>query len=184
MATGGIGGVHRDVASTGDVSADLATLARCPVAVVCAGAKAVLDLARTMEALESLGVPVYGFGVDELPAFYRRSSGLAVDHRFDDVGELASAVLAHFELGSGTGVVVANPVPREHELPRELYDRAIAAALAEAERAGVRGRAVTPFLLETLEKLTGGASVTTNRVLLLANATLAGRLASALNGAR
>lgn len=180
MATGGIGGVHRDVASSGDVSADLVALARAQVAVVCSGAKAVLDLPRTVEALETLGVPLYGFGTGELPAFYRRSSGLPVDHRFDSVEELARAVRTHFELGGGTGVVVGHPVPAEHELPRELYESAIAAALAEAERTGVRGRAVTPFLLEMLRRLTGGASVATNRALLVANATLAGRLAVAL----
>jgi pseudouridine-5'-phosphate glycosidase len=181
LATGGIGGVHRGVVETGDVSADLAALSRYPVAVVCAGAKAVLDLPRTREALESLGIPVYGFGTDELPAFYRRTSGLPVDHRFDDVRELASAVRAHFELAGG-GVVVANPVPAEHELPRELYEAAIAAALTAAAEANVRGRAVTPFLLSTLERLTGGASVASNRALLVANATLAARLAAALAG--
>jgi pseudouridine-5'-phosphate glycosidase len=179
MATGGIGGVHRDAAENGDVSADLAALARYPVAVVCAGAKAVLDLARTLEALESLGVPVYGFGTAELPAFYRRSSGLPVDARFDAVDELAAAVRAHFALG-GTGVVVANPVPEEHELPQALYDGAIAAALEEAQRSQVRGRAVTPFLLDRLQHLTAGASVFSNRALLRANASLGGRLAVAL----
>lgn len=184
MATGGIGGVHRDVAATGDVSADLVALARNPVAVVCAGAKAVLDLPRTVEALESLGVPVYGFGTGELPAFYRRSSGIPVDHRFDSVEALAAAVRVHFELGTGTGVVVGNPASEADELPLEVYDGAIAAALAEAERAGVRGRAVTPFLLDRLQALTGGASVVTNRALLLANASLAGRLAVALAVAR
>jgi pseudouridine-5'-phosphate glycosidase len=184
MATGGIGGVHRDVAATGDVSADLVALARYPVAVVCAGAKAVLDLPRTVEALETLGVPVYGFGTSELPAFYRRSSGLPVDHRFDDVEGLAAALRVHFELGTGSGVVVGNPVSEAHELPRDVYDGAIAAALADAESAGVRGRAVTPFLLDRMQALTDGASVFSNRALLVANASLAGRLAVALAVAR
>jgi pseudouridine-5'-phosphate glycosidase len=183
MATGGIGGVHRDFATSGDVSADLVTLARTPVAVVCSGAKAVLDLPRTVEALETLGVPLLGFGTAELPAFYRRDSGLPVDHRFDSVEELARAVEIHWRLGSGTGVVVANPVPPEHELPREVYDRAIATALADAESAGVRGRAVTPFLLERLLALTERASIFSNRALLVANARLAGRLAAAASGA-
>lgn len=180
LATGGIGGVHRDAAATGDVSADLAAVARVPVAVVCSGAKAVLDLPRTREALETLGVPVYGFGTGELPAFYRRESGLAADHRFDSVGGLAAAVLAHWRLGGGTGVVVGNPVPAAHEMPLAVYEPAIAAALADAERSGVRGRDVTPFLLARLEALTGGASVFSNRALLAANAALAGRLAVAL----
>ena len=124
----------------GDVSADLTALARYPVAVVCAGAKAVLDLARTVEMLETLGVPVFGFRTDEFPAFYRRSSGLPVDRRFDDIADLAAAVRAHFELGLGTGVVVANPIPAEHEMPRELYERALSAALAATDEPRARPR--------------------------------------------
>jgi pseudouridine-5'-phosphate glycosidase len=182
MATGGIGGVHRDAATSGDVSADLQALARHPVAVVCAGAKAILDLPRTREALESLGVPVYGFGTGELPAFYRRGSGLPVDHRFDTVEALAAAVRAHLAL-AGTGLVVGNPISAEHELPRERYEGAIAAALAEAAATGVAGRDVTPFLLERLSAATGGASVAANRALLVSNAGLGGRLAVALAGA-
>lgn len=179
LATGGIGGVHRDAAETFDVSSDLLALSRWPVAVVCAGAKAVLDLPRTREALETLGVPVYGFGTDELPAFYRRASGLAVDARFDQVDELAEAVRIHLTV-AGSGVVVGNPVAAEHELPAALYEEAIAAALAAAREAGVRGRALTPFLLERLAALTAGHSVRTNRALLLANAKLAAELAVAL----
>jgi pseudouridylate synthase len=180
FATGGIGGVHRDATETGDVSADLTALARFPVAVISAGAKAVLDLPRTVELLETLGVPILGFGTDEFPAFYGRESGLPVDRRIDDVGGLAAAVRAHFALGIRTGVLVANPIPREHELPRAVWQPAIERALAEASERGVRGRDVTPFLLDRLRTLTEGASVFSNRELLLNNARLAGRLASAL----
>lgn len=180
MATGGIGGVHRDAERSGDVSGDLGALARCPVAVVCAGAKAVLDIPRTLEALETLGVPVVGFGTDRFPAFYRRDSGCPVDGRCDDVDALAAVVSAHFAMGLGTGVVVANPVPAAYEMPRELYEGALAGALEDASRAGVRGREVTPFLLERLRERTGGASVFSNTALLRANARLAGELAAAL----
>lgn len=181
FATGGIGGVHRNAEETGDVSADLAALARFPVAVVCAGAKAILDLPRTRELLETLGVPVFGFATDEFPAFYSRDSGLPVDRRFDEVGLLAKAVRAHFALNAGTGVVVANPVAREHELPRTVWQPAVDRALADASREGIRGRDVTPFLLERLRTLTDGASIFSNRALLLNNASLAGRLAAALH---
>jgi len=180
FATGGIGGVHRGAADTGDVSADLTALGRFPVAVVCAGAKAVLDLPKTVEMLETLGVPVLGVGTDEFPAFYRRTSGLRVDARFDDVTVLARAVRVHLRLGLGTGIVVANPIPLEHELPREAYESALVAALAEAGRAGVHGREVTPFLLERLRVLTEGRSVFSNRALLEHNARIAARLAAAL----
>jgi pseudouridylate synthase len=183
MATGGIGGVHREVAETGDVSADLTALGRFAVAVVCAGAKAVLDLPRTLEALETLGVPVLGFGTDRFPAFYRRDSGHPVDARFDDVGVLARAVALHFELRTGSGVVVANPVPEAHEMPQHLYDAALAGALADASAAGVRGRAVTPFLLDRLRERTGARSVATNVALLRSNARLAGALAAAFRRA-
>jgi len=180
LSTGGIGGVHRDAQATGDVSADLGALGRFPVATVCSGAKAVLDLPRTLEALETLGVPVYGLGTDQLPAFYRRESGLPLDRRFDDFGALAAAIRVHFRFGSGTGVLVANPVSAEHELPRDVYENALAGALADASAAGVRGRGVTPFLLERLRLLTEGATVFSNRALLLGNARAAAALAVAL----
>jgi pseudouridine-5'-phosphate glycosidase len=180
FATGGIGGVHRGVAETGDVSADLHALATHQVAVVCAGAKAVLDLPRTVEMLESLGVPVFGLGTDEFPAFYRRASGLPVDRRFDDPMALARAADTHWALGLGTGIVVANPIPAEHEMPREAYEGAMQRALDEAAAAGVRGREVTPFLLERLRTLTEGASVFSNLALLRHNARVAGALAGAL----
>lgn len=180
LATGGIGGVHRGAAETGDVSADLAALSRFPVAVVCAGAKAVLDLPRTVEVLESLGVPIYGVGTDRFPAFYRRDGGLPVDHRFDRIDDLAAALRAHLQLGLGTGLLVANPIPAEHEMPREIYESALDQAIADAGLEGVRGRAVTPFLLERMRSLTAGRSVAANRALLLDNARVAGALAAAL----
>ena len=179
FATGGIGGVHRDATESGDVSADLTALSRIPVAVVSAGAKAVLDLPRTVEMLETLGVPVFGYGTDEFPAFYRRSSGLSVDQRYDSVGELASAVRLHFSLGFGTGVLVANPIPIADEMPAELYDRALHMALSEAETRGLRGRAVTPYLLDRIHALTGGDSVRANVALLRHNAHVAAALAVA-----
>ena len=179
FATGGIGGVHRDVGESGDVSADLTALARIPIAVVSAGAKAILDLPRTREMLETLGVPVFGLGTDEFPAFYRRSTGLPVDRRFDSVAELASAVRVHFSLGFDTGVLIANPIPVADEMPSELYDRAIHAALSEADAGAIRGRALTPFLLDRMRVLTGGESVRANLALLRHNAQVAAALALA-----
>jgi pseudouridine-5'-phosphate glycosidase len=180
FATGGIGGVHRGAVDSGDVSSDLTALARIPVAVVCAGAKAVLDLPKTVEMLETLGVPVLGYQTDEFPAFYRRASGLRVDGRCEDVASLAAAVRMHLALAAGTGVLVGNPIPVERELPARTHDRALAAAAADAERAGVRGREVTPFLLDRMRELTGGESVEVNRALLLNNARLAADLAASL----
>ena len=179
FATGGIGGVHRAAIESGDVSADLTALSRIPVAVVSAGAKAVLDLPRTVEMLETLGVPVFGYGTDEFPAFYRRSSGLPVDRRYDSIGELASAVRLHFSLGFGTGVLVANPIPIADEMPSELYDRALQGALSEADTRGLRGRAVTPYLLDRIHALTAGDSVRANVALLRHNAHVAAAIAVA-----
>ena len=180
MATGGIGGVHRRVSQTGDISADLVTLSRCAVAVVCAGAKAVLDLPRTMEALETLGVPVYGHGTERLPAFYRRDSGIPLDQRFDSPADLVTALRLHFALGSGTGVVVANPIPVEHEMPEDLYEEALQNALRELDERQVHGRQVTPFLLARLRESTAGRSSFSNRALLRNNVGLAARLADRL----
>ena len=182
FATGGIGGVHRGADETGDVSSDLTALGRVPVAVVCAGAKAILDLPRTVEMLETLGVPILGLETDDFPAFYRRSSGLRVDRRVDSIAELAATVDAHFRLGLGTGVLVANPIPTAAEMPRDLYDQALQAALADMKAEGVRGRAVTPFLLDRLRAFTSGDSVRTNLALLLHNARVAARLATELAG--
>ena len=180
FATGGIGGVHRDVAESGDVSADLVALGRFPVAVVCAGAKAILDLPRTVEMLETLGVPVLGFGTDEFPAFYWRASGQRVDRRCDSVDELARVALAHWTLGSRTGVLIANPIPEADELPRAAYEQALQGALAEAAERGLRGREVTPFLLDRLRELSGGATVKANLALLRNNARVAAELARML----
>ena len=180
FVTGGIGGVHRGATETGDVSSDLQTLSRVPVAVVSAGAKAILDLPRTIEMLETLGVPVLGYQTSEFPAFYRRSSGLRVDARVDSIAALAAAIDAHTGLGYGSGVLVANPIPIESELDRDLYDASLATALADAERLRLAGRDVTPFLLDRMRALTGGASVRANIALLTSNARLGAQLASAL----
>ena len=177
FATGGIGGVHRGSSETGDVSADLVALSQYPVAVVCAGAKAILDLPKTVEMLETLGVPVLGFGTDEFPAFYRRASGLPVDLRYDDIATLARAIQMHFDLKVGTGVVVGNPIPVDHELPLEVYDRALREALESVAAEGIRGRNVTPFLLERMRQLTTGESVAVNQSLLVNNAIVAADLA-------
>ncbi len=184
FATGGIGGVHRDASETGDVSADLTALSRLPVAVVCAGAKAILDLPRTVEMLETLGVPVLGLGTREFPAFYRRDSGLPVDESFESVEALAEAVRTHFSLGLPGGVLVANPIPEAEQMPAELYSHALREALEAAASEGVRGRAVTPFLLDRMRSLTGGESVRANLALLRNNARVAARLAAALRRAR
>jgi len=180
FATGGIGGVHRGASETDDVSADLTALARIPVAVVCAGAKSVLDLPRTVERLETLGVPVLGWRCDHFPAFWRRSSGLALDQRFDDMAALAEAVRLHHALGTGTGIVVANPVPEADELAERAVEGALASALAALESEGIRGREVTPRLLGALERATGGATTRANVALLHHNARVAGELAAAL----
>jgi pseudouridine-5'-phosphate glycosidase len=180
FATGGIGGVHRGAEQTDDVSADLTALSRTPVAVVCAGAKSILDLPRTVERLETLGVPVYGYRCDEFPAFWRRSSGLKLDQRFDDLGTLAAAIREHRALGTGTGVVVANPVPTEHELDEQAYDRAMKRALERVEKQGIRGRGVTPAILEAIQEATGGKATASNIALLEHNATVAAGLAVAL----
>lgn len=181
FATGGIGGAHRGDA--GDVSHDLIALARTPIAVVSAGAKAILDLPRTLEMLETLGVLVVGYGTGELPAFYTRSSGLALDHRADDAGGLAAIALRHWELGGG-GILVANPIPEADALDRAMIERAIEAALAEAAARGIAGKPLTPFLLARLAEVTAGASIRANRALALNNARLAARLAVAIEAAQ
>jgi pseudouridine-5'-phosphate glycosidase len=179
FATGGIGGVHRGAAESDDVSSDLTALARWPVAVVCAGAKAILDLPRTVERLETLGVPVYGWGTGELPAFYRRSSGLPVDARFDAIEDLAAAARAHWALGFA-GIVVGNPIPAADELPQAMVRTTIDRALAEAAERGIRGRELTPFLLERMRDGTAGRSLAANLALLRSNARVGAALAAAL----
>jgi pseudouridylate synthase len=179
FATGGIGGVHRGAAASFDISADLMELARTPVAVVCAGAKGVLDLRLTLEYLETLGVPVIGFGTDRLPAFWTRDSGLGVDARADTAEEVARLLHAKWSLGLEGGIVVANPIPERFELPRERVERAIDQALDEARAQGVAGKAVTPFLLARVNALTGGDSLEANVALVRNNAVVAAKIAAA-----
>ncbi len=179
FATGGIGGVHRGAETSFDVSADLLELARSPVAVVCAGAKAILDLRLTLEVLETHGVPVIGYGTDELPAFYSRRSGLAVDQRLDTPEQVAAVLRAQWGAGLSGGVVVAQPIAAEHELPPGQIDQCIDQALQEAQARGIQGKAMTPFLLDRVSQLSGGASLASNIELVLANARLAARIAVA-----
>ena len=183
FATGGIGGVHRGAATSFDISADLQELARTPVAVICAGAKAILDLRLTLEYLETHGVPVIGYRCDEFPAFYTRSSGLPVDVRLDDATAIARVMDAKWALGLAGGLVVANPVPESFALPRERADDAIERALREASARGVTGKALTPFLLSRVNALTDGDSLASNRELVLNNARLAAEVAIAYAGA-
>jgi pseudouridine-5'-phosphate glycosidase len=178
MATGGIGGVHRGGERSFDESADLEAIARHPVCVVCAGAKLVLDLALTLERLETLGVPVVGYGTDELPAFYVRSSGLPLPHRVDDA--LAAARVAREQLARGAGMVIAVPIAAGDALDRREAEAEVARALQNAERQGVRGAALTPFLLGQLSDATGGRSLDANLSLLRANARVAAQIALAL----
>jgi len=180
FATGGIGGVHRGAAASFDISADLQELARTSVAVVCAGAKAILDLKLTLEYLETQGVPVIGVGTDELPAFYSRASGLQVNRRLDTPAQIARVLHAKWAAGLRGGVVIANPIAAEHEIPHERIESFIRQALQEAQQQGVEGAAVTPFLLARVSELTDGASLVANIELVLANARLAARVAAAL----
>ena len=185
FATGGIGGVHRGAELSMDVSADLAELSRTPVAVVCAGAKAILDLPRTLEVLETLGVPVVGFGTEEFPAFYSRESGLKLAHRVDSAEEAARLMALQWELRKARpdtalgGILFVNPPPAESALPSAEVEGFIAKALALAEQKGVRGKAVTPFLLTEVARLSGGRTLRANMDLLAANARLAGKIAAA-----
>jgi pseudouridine-5'-phosphate glycosidase len=179
FATGGIGGVHRG--HPFDVSADLLELGRTPVTVVCAGAKAILDLPLTLEVLETQGVPVIGYGSDTFPAFYSRSSGLPVDVRCDTPEEVAAILRARHALGLPGGTLVTVPVPAEDELPASQAEEAITHALAEAEAQGISGKAVTPFLLARVSELTGEASLRANVALLLNNARVASSIAVALS---
>lgn len=178
MATGGIGGVHRGAERSFDESADLEAIARNPVCVVCAGAKLVLDLALTLERLETLGVPVVGYGTDELPAFYVRSSGLPLAHRVDDA--LAAARVAREQLSRGAGIVIVVPIAARDALDRREAEAEVARALETAERQGIRGAAITPFLLGQLADATGGRSLAANVALLRANARVAAQIALAL----
>ena len=182
FATGGIGGVHRGAAETFDISADLEELARTPVIVVCAGAKAILDLPLTMEALETRGVPVIGYGTDALPAFWSRDSGLPAPLRLDDPAAIARAHLARVALGIDGGALVCNPVPGPDAVPRETVEAWIADALAHAERIGARGKDVTPALLARIAQVSDGASLRANVALIRSNAAVAAAIAVALAG--
>lgn len=183
FATGGLGGVHRGYGCDLDVSSDLAALTRFPVAVVASGVKSILDVVATREALESLGVPVIGFGTDEFPAFYRRSSGAGVDARFDAVEDLAGFLTAELNR-TGRGVLVVNPIPEEDELGEDVLAGWIEEAEGAAEAAGVRGRGVTPFVLGQLHERSGGETLRANLALVRSNARLAARLAAAMHGLR
>lgn len=177
FATGGIGGVHRGAETSFDISADLTELAQTPVSVVAAGAKAILDLPKTLEVLETLGVPVIAFGQDEFPAFWSRGSGLAAPLRMDTPGAIAAAHVMRGRLGLPGGQLVANPIPAADEIPRAKMIPIIECALREAEAAGITAKAVTPFLLARIYALTGGASLSANIALVLNNARLAAKIA-------
>ena len=180
FATGGIGGVHRGASTSYDVSSDIDELAATPVAVVCAGGKSILDLPATLELLETRRVPVVGYGVDELPAFYSTSSGLRLPHRVDTPEAAAAAIAAHRSVPGAGGILVVQPPPADLAIDRDEVDGWIADALADAERAGIRGGAVTPNLLGFMARASGGRTLAVNIGLIVGNARLAGRIASAL----
>jgi pseudouridine-5'-phosphate glycosidase len=183
FATGGIGGVHRGAETSFDISADLHELAQTPVTVVAAGAKAILDLPKTFEVLETLGVPVIAVGQDDLPAFWSRASGLRAPLRMDSADRIAAAHRMRAALGLPGGQLVANPIPAEAEIPRDVMLPFIEAALAEAQAQGISAKAVTPFLLDRLFTLTAGRSLHANIALVLNNARLAAAIATALASA-
>ena len=184
FGTGGLGGVHRGARQSWDVSADLAVLADTPVLVVCSGVKSLLDVPATLEQLETLSVPVISFGTDAFPGFYRRDSGWRAPWRVDDPAMAAEVATAHWALGAASGLVLANPVPAAAELDPELHDRVLAEALTLAGERGVRGRDVTPMLLDYFHTATGGASLVCNVALVRSNVALAAQVAAALAPAR
>ena len=178
FATGGIGGVHRGVEETLDISADLEELARTSVAVVCAGVKSILDIPRTLEYLETKGVPVIGFQTDTLPAFYARDSGCDVDYRIDSAKDVAKVMKSKWTMALNGGLLVGVPVPAEHALPVDEIDAVIAEALTEMQQQGIRGKDTTPYLLASITKRTGGRSLDTNIQLVLNNAQVAAEIAT------
>lgn len=180
FATGGIGGVHRGAETTMDISADLEELAMTPVMVICAGAKSILDLGLTLEYLETKGVPVIGYGTDELPAFYTRRSGFKVDYRIDTPEELAAAFRAKLDMDLGGGMLVTNPIPEEYSMDPDRINAAIDQAIAECNEKGIKGKDTTPFLLARIKDITGGDSLDSNIQLVLNNARLAARTAALL----
>jgi pseudouridine-5'-phosphate glycosidase len=171
--------VHRGAEKTFDISADLVELARSPVAVVCAGCKSILDIGKTLEFLETQGVPIVGYGTDEFPAFFARTSGFRIDHRFDTPEDLAEVIRTNLSLG-GAGVLIANPIPEADALPADAIEATIAKAVAEAEQAGVAQKEVTPFILKRIHAATEGGSLPANIALIENNARLAARVAGAL----
>ena len=180
FCTGGIGGVHRGAETTMDISADLEELAQTPVLVVCAGAKSILDLGLTLEYLETKGVPVIGYGTEELPAFYTRTSGFKVDYRLDTAKQIANAFRAKLDMGLKGGMLVTNPIPEQYSMDPMRINKVIDDAVAEATRLGIRGKATTPFLLAKIKDITGGDSLAANIQLVLNNARLAAQVACAL----
>lgn len=177
FVTGGIGGVHRGAEESFDISADLQELAKTNVAVVCAGAKSILDIGLTLEYLETFGVAVVGFKTDEFPAFFTRKSGFGVDYNVDSEEELAKAIKTKWDLGLDGGIVVANPIPEEYEMDADIINRAISEALNEAEKKEIKGKKVTPFLLENVKEKTGGNSLESNIRLVYNNALVGANLA-------
>ena len=173
FATGGIGGVHRGAETTMDISADLEELGQTPVMVVCAGAKSILDLGLTLEYLETKGVPVIGYGTEELPAFYTRQSGFGVDYRVDTPEELAAIFKASHDMGLKSGMLVTNPIPEEFAMPKSVIDAAIDQAIGECVEKGIKGKETTPFLLARVAELTGGDSLASNIRLVFNNAKVA-----------
>lgn len=180
FATGGIGGVHRGAETTMDISADLEELSKTPVMVVCAGAKSILDLGLTLEYLETHGVPVIGYGTQELPAFYTRKSGFSVDYRMDTPQELAAAFHTSLELGFQGGMLVTNPIPEAYSMDPAVINKAIDQAVADAQAKGIHGKDITPFLLDAVKTITGGDSLNSNIQLVYNNAKVAAQTAAAL----
>ena len=181
FATGGIGGVHRGAETTMDISSDLEELSQTPVMVICAGAKSILDLGLTLEYLETKGVPVIGYGTDELPAFYTRQSGFGVDYRVDSPEELAAAFKASKDLELGGGMLVTNPIPEQYAMPLDTINAAIDQAIGECNAKGIHGKDTTPFLLERVAEITGGDSLASNIRLVYNNAKLAAQTAVAFS---
>ena len=177
FVTGGIGGVHRGAEKTMDISADLQELAKTNVTVVCAGAKAILDLQLTLEYLETMGVPVLGYKTEELPAFYSSHSGLKVDYKVENAQEMARIIKEKRDNGLTGGILLTNPIPEKYEMKKEVIDKAIETALIEMEKKGIKGKECTPFLLKTIVELTGGDSLESNIELVLNNAAVGSQVA-------
>jgi pseudouridine-5'-phosphate glycosidase len=180
FATGGLGGVHRGAAESWDESADLVVLSRVPIAVVCAGVKSILDVGATLERLETLGVPVVGYRTRRFPGFYLTDSGFALDWRIEDEAQAARVIAAQASSGEHSGLVIANPIPEEEQLDPALHDRILAQGLSELQRRDIRGKPVTPFLLDYFRRETGGDSLRVNKQIIRNNARLAARIAVAL----